>query len=123
MMTEMEKKRQEKGYTQQLMAENIDVSVGCYNMYENNQRKKCNSIIYSIQLLFCSLFTFIQFALPSLFHSASLLNLTLLFSPISHSFKISISSFLTKAHTTSSRIQRTTSTSKEHTQNSTMSSL
>lgn len=38
-MTEMEKKRQEKGYTQQLMAENIDVSVGCYNMYENNQRK------------------------------------------------------------------------------------
>lgn len=38
-MTEMEKKRQEKGYTQQLMSENIDVSVGCYNMYENNQRK------------------------------------------------------------------------------------
>ena len=38
-MTEMEKRRQEKGYTQQSMAEKIDVSVGCYNMYENNQRK------------------------------------------------------------------------------------
>lgn len=38
-MTEMEKKRQEKGYTQQFMAEKIDVSISCYNMYENNQRK------------------------------------------------------------------------------------
>lgn len=38
-MTEMEKKRQEKGYTQQFMADQINVSVGCYNMYENNQRK------------------------------------------------------------------------------------
>lgn len=38
-MTEMEKKRQEKGFTQQFMADSIDVSVGCYNMYENNQRK------------------------------------------------------------------------------------
>lgn len=38
-MTEMEKKRQEKGYTQQFIAEKIDVSVSCYNMYENNQRK------------------------------------------------------------------------------------
>lgn len=38
-MTEIEKRRKEKGYTQQVMAENIDVSVGCYNMYENNQRK------------------------------------------------------------------------------------
>ncbi len=38
-MTVVEKKRQEKGYTQQFMAENINVSIGCYNMYENNQRK------------------------------------------------------------------------------------
>ncbi len=38
-MTEMEKKRQERGYTQQYVADNIKVSVGCYNMYENNQRK------------------------------------------------------------------------------------
>lgn len=38
-MTEMEKKRQEKGYTQKFVADSIDVSVGCYNMYENNQRK------------------------------------------------------------------------------------
>lgn len=38
-MTEMEKKRQEKGYTQQFVADNIEVSIGCYNMYENNQRK------------------------------------------------------------------------------------
>ena len=38
-MTEMEKRRKEKDYTQQFMAESIDVSVGCYNMYENNQRK------------------------------------------------------------------------------------
>lgn len=38
-MTQIEKKRQEKGYTQQFMADNIEVSVGCYNMYENNQRK------------------------------------------------------------------------------------
>ena len=38
-MTEIEKKRQEKGYTQQFMADNINVSVSCYNMYENNQRK------------------------------------------------------------------------------------
>jgi len=38
-MTNMEKKRQERGYTQQYMADNIDVSIGCYNMYENNQRK------------------------------------------------------------------------------------
>lgn len=38
-MTEIERKRIEKGYTQQFMAENINVSIGCYNMYENNQRK------------------------------------------------------------------------------------
>ena len=38
-MTEMEKKRQERGFTQQFMADSIEVSVGCYNMYENNQRK------------------------------------------------------------------------------------
>ncbi len=38
-MTLIEKIRKEKGYTQQFMAENIDVSIGCYNMYENNQRK------------------------------------------------------------------------------------
>lgn len=38
-MTEIEKKRQEKGYTQQFMADSINVSIGCYNMYENNQRK------------------------------------------------------------------------------------
>lgn len=38
-MTEMEKKRREKGYTQQFVADNINVSVGCYNMYENSQRK------------------------------------------------------------------------------------
>lgn len=38
-MTEIERKRQEKGYTQQYIANNINVSVSCYNMYENNQRK------------------------------------------------------------------------------------
>ena len=38
-MTEIEKRRKEKGYTQQYKAENIDTSIGCYNMYENNQRK------------------------------------------------------------------------------------
>lgn len=38
-MTEIEKRRKEKGYTQQFMADSIDVSIGCYNMYENNQRK------------------------------------------------------------------------------------
>ena len=38
-MTEIEKKRKEKGYTQQYMADEIETSIGCYNMYENNQRK------------------------------------------------------------------------------------
>lgn len=38
-MTEIEVRRKEKGFTQQYMAEKIDVSIGCYNMYENNQRK------------------------------------------------------------------------------------
>ena len=38
-MTKLEKKRQEKGYTQIFMANKIEVSVGCYNMYENSQRK------------------------------------------------------------------------------------
>lgn len=38
-MTEIERIRKEKGYTQQFMAENIETSIGCYNMYENNQRK------------------------------------------------------------------------------------
>ena len=38
-MTEIEKRRRDKEYTQQNMADNIDVSIGCYNMYENNQRK------------------------------------------------------------------------------------
>ena len=38
-MTEIEVKRREKGFTQQYMADNINVSIGCYNMYENNQRK------------------------------------------------------------------------------------
>lgn len=38
-MTELEVRRKEKEYTQQYMAEEIDVSIGCYNMYENNQRK------------------------------------------------------------------------------------
>lgn len=38
-MTTLEKIRKEKGYTQQFMAENINTSIGCYNMYENNQRK------------------------------------------------------------------------------------
>jgi len=38
-VAEIERKRQEKGYTQQFMAERIGVSVGCYSMYENNQRK------------------------------------------------------------------------------------
>ena len=38
-MTEIERRRKEKGYTQQYMADNIDTSVSCYNMYENNQRK------------------------------------------------------------------------------------
>lgn len=35
----MEKRRREKGYTQQFMANNTNISIGCYNMYENNQRK------------------------------------------------------------------------------------
>lgn len=38
-MTKIEKKRKEKGFTQQYMAEHIQTSIGCYNMYENNQRK------------------------------------------------------------------------------------
>lgn len=38
-MTEIEKIRKSKGYTQQYMADNIETSIGCYNMYENNQRK------------------------------------------------------------------------------------
>lgn len=38
-MTEIENRRKEKGYTQQYMADEIDSSIGCYNMYENNQRK------------------------------------------------------------------------------------
>ena len=38
-MTELERRRKEKGYTQQYMADETAVSVGCYNMYENNQRK------------------------------------------------------------------------------------
>ena len=38
-MTEVEKRRREKGFTQQFMADSINVSIGCYNMYENNQRK------------------------------------------------------------------------------------
>lgn len=38
-MTKMEKRRREKGYTQQYMAKNTNISIGCYNMYENNQRK------------------------------------------------------------------------------------
>ena len=38
-MTEIERRRKEKEYTQQYMADGIEVSVGCYNMYENNQRK------------------------------------------------------------------------------------
>lgn len=38
-MTELELRRRGKQYTQQNMADEINVSVGCYNMYENNQRK------------------------------------------------------------------------------------
>lgn len=38
-MTEIEKIRKMMGYTQQYMANKIDTSVACYNMYENNQRK------------------------------------------------------------------------------------
>lgn len=38
-MTELERRRKEKEHTQQYMADEIDVSVGCYNMYENNQRR------------------------------------------------------------------------------------
>ncbi len=38
-MTVIEQKRLEKGYTQEYMAKAIKVSTGCYNMYENNQRK------------------------------------------------------------------------------------
>lgn len=38
-MTEIERKRKDKGYTQQFVADGIGVSVSCYNMYENNQRK------------------------------------------------------------------------------------
>lgn len=38
-MTEIEKIRKNRGYTQQFMAESIETSIGCYNMYENNQRK------------------------------------------------------------------------------------
>ena len=55
-MTKMEKKRQEKGYTQQFMAESINVSVGCYNMYENNQRKIPKSKAEQIaQILECNI--------------------------------------------------------------------
>lgn len=38
-MTRLEKNRKNKGYTQRFMADKIGVSVACYNMYENNQRK------------------------------------------------------------------------------------
>ena len=38
-MTKLEEKRLKKGLTQKFMADNIKVSIGCYNMYENNQRK------------------------------------------------------------------------------------
>ena len=59
-MTEMEKKRQEKGYTQQFMAESIEVSIGCYNMYENNQRKipknKAEAIAKVLQCEICDIF-------------------------------------------------------------------
>ena len=53
-MTEIEKRRKEKGYTQQFMSEEIDTSIGCYNMYENNQRKvPKEKAILSVQKLFC----------------------------------------------------------------------
>lgn len=49
-MTELERRRKEAEYTQQFMADGIEVSVGCYNMYENNQRKvpieKADKIAY-----------------------------------------------------------------------------
>lgn len=38
-MTELEKRRVERGFTQQFVADNIGVTVGGYNMYENKQRK------------------------------------------------------------------------------------
>ena len=60
-MTTIEKKRQEKGYTQQFMAESIDVSIGCYNMYENNQRKipkeKAEKIAYILNCDVSEIFT------------------------------------------------------------------
>lgn len=60
-MTEIEKRRLEKGYTQQFMADNIEVSVGCYNMYENNQRKipkdKAESIANVLQCQIDDIFT------------------------------------------------------------------
>lgn len=55
-MTEMEKRRQEKGFTQQFMAENIGVSTSCYNMYENNQRKvPSNKAEAIVKVLGCKL--------------------------------------------------------------------
>lgn len=38
-MTSLELERKKIGKTQQEIAEKIGVSVSCYNMYENNQRK------------------------------------------------------------------------------------
>ena len=38
-MTEIERRRKVLGFTQFYMANEINVSIGCYNMYENNQRK------------------------------------------------------------------------------------
>lgn len=59
-MTIIEKKRQERGYTQQYMAEAINVSVGCYNMYENNQRKipknKAEKIAQILDCKICEIF-------------------------------------------------------------------
>lgn len=38
-MTKLEEYRKKKGLTQQEMANNSDISIGAYNMYENSQRK------------------------------------------------------------------------------------
>ena len=38
-MTKLEEKRRKENFTQAFMAESINVSLGCYSMYENNQRK------------------------------------------------------------------------------------
>ena len=55
-MTEIERRRKEKEYTQQYMADSIGTSVGCYNMYENNQRRvPIEKAVFIAKILECQL--------------------------------------------------------------------